>query len=679
MILATDVETNSLIIHKTKTFPKHIWVATTIDVDSGETRSFSAELDVCVNYGLEPIDEYWRLLDKAEFVVGHNFIKYDRPVIAKHTGYLVPLAKIEDTIVYSRLLDPKRLGGHSLAELGKLFGIEKPEHSDWTKFSPEMLHRNIEDCRITVQLYKHLKSEFKRLNFSLISYKVERNFASLMYEQEEYGFPLRTKFAYEKYYEIKDKADSLELDLVKQFEPVEDVRVGTWTHYIPRYTKSGELHKTCKRTLERFKWPEDQPETIYKPLRAFDPNSTQDRVARLLQLGWEPTAFTEKGQPRITDDSLERFNNPIGKSLKTYILLRNRENIFHNWLDKVDEDGFVHSDINQLGTWTHRCSHTNFFGNPPRVETKGFKKIELFDEHDKTDLDPEYTRDKVLETIKSSGECEIPVRGLVGNYGTECRETWGVEPDSGIEQIGVDLTGIQMRGFCHYIDDPEYTKQTISSDIHNYNRELAGLKTRASAKTFIYAFLLGSGDHKTGIIYDMSSEELVDYEHDVMLQSNYGLREKLKYGLEAIGAPLTPRNFAVAMKGREVKDKFIESIPGLQRIRKEAKIGWVECLDGRRIHVKSKHLYLACLLQSFEACVAKRVNVDYHRRLTSEGIWFKQGNMIHDEFQIFCHRGDGDYIGKTVVETIEHVGEIYKSKCPLTGNWKTGTNWKITH
>ena len=64
-----------------------------------------------------------------------------------------------DTMLLSQLLQPDRAGGHSLEAAGERDGRSKPEHEDWSRFSPEMLHRCSEDVEINHLLYNELQEE----------------------------------------------------------------------------------------------------------------------------------------------------------------------------------------------------------------------------------------------------------------------------------------------------------------------------------------------------------------------------------------------------------------------------------------------------------------------------------------------------------------------------------------
>jgi DNA polymerase I-like protein with 3'-5' exonuclease and polymerase domains len=82
----------------------------------------------------------------------------------------------------------------------------------------------------------------------------------------------------------------------------------------------------------------------------------------------------------------------------------------------------------------------------------------------------------------------IPSRGL---YGKEMRRIFIAGPGKMI--LGCDGAGLELRMLAHFMNDPDYQEIILNGDIHTHNQQLAGLSKRDYAKTFIYAFLYGSG------------------------------------------------------------------------------------------------------------------------------------------------------------------------------------------
>jgi|SRR5690554_373338 len=74
--------------------------------------------------------------------------------------------------------------------------------------------------------------------------------------------------------------------------------------------------------------------------------------------------------------------------------------------------------------------------------------------------------------------------------------------------LGCDGSGLELRMLAHFMNDPDYIDVVLNGDIHTYNQELAGLPTRDMAKTFIYAFLYGSGLPNLAAVTGLSVKEM---------------------------------------------------------------------------------------------------------------------------------------------------------------------------
>lgn len=103
-----------------------------------------------------------KYLNNDYYLVGHNLIGYDIPLIKKLTGIELPADKIIDTYVLSRMFFPDIKGHkkpHSIEAWGERFGIKKPEHEDWSKFSLDMLNRNKVDVVINTKLFELIQKK----------------------------------------------------------------------------------------------------------------------------------------------------------------------------------------------------------------------------------------------------------------------------------------------------------------------------------------------------------------------------------------------------------------------------------------------------------------------------------------------------------------------------------------
>jgi DNA polymerase I-like protein with 3'-5' exonuclease and polymerase domains len=225
-------------------------------------------------------------------------------------------------------------------------------------------------------------------------------------------------------------------------------------------------------------------------------------------------------------------------------------------------------------------------------------------------------------------------------YGKEMRACW-VAPE-GYSIVGCDASGLELRMLAHYMGDDEYTKEVLDGDVHTANQRAAGLPTRDTAKTFIYAYLYGAGDAKIGSIVGGSKAD-----------------------------------------GKRLKAKFLANTPALRtlrgRVEQAAKRGWLKGLDGRRIYVRSSHAALNTLLQGAGAVVMKQALVYLNGMAKARKLDYMFVGNIHDEIQTQVLNAHTEQFGKLAVQAIEMAGQHFSLRCPTTGEYKVGANWSETH
>ena len=242
-------------------------------------------------------------------------------------------------------------------------------------------------------------------------------------------------------------------------------------------------------------------------------------------------------------------------------------------------------------------------------------------------------------THMSPNMAQVPNSG--SEYGEECRALWTVE--KGYKLVGIDASGLELRMLAHYMNDDAYTTEVVSGDIHTANQKAAGLETRNQAKTFIYAFLYGAGSSKIGKIVGGSAKE-----------------------------------------GEKLINSFLSNTPQLRALREKvsrifSQKGSLPSLDGRRLLVRSEHSALNTLLQGAGAVVMKQALVLLDKKLKSAEIDYKFVANVHDEWQIEVEEGRAEEVGKLGVEAIAEAGQVLSMRCPLSGEYKVGNNWKETH
>jgi DNA polymerase I len=242
-------------------------------------------------------------------------------------------------------------------------------------------------------------------------------------------------------------------------------------------------------------------------------------------------------------------------------------------------------------------------------------------------------------THMSPNMAQVPNSG--SPYGHECRELWTVEKGNAL--VGIDASGLELRMLAHYMNDNVYTHEVVSGDIHTANQTAAGLQTRNQAKTFIYAFLYGAGSAKIGAIVGGTAKE-----------------------------------------GQQLIDNFLRNTPKLKELREKvariyAQKGRLPGLDGRQLLVRSEHSSLNTLLQGAGAIVMKQALVLLDKKLKVLKLKYKFVANVHDEWQIEVPWTFAEQVGRLGVESIEEAGKVLEMRCPLTGEFKYGNNWKETH
>ena len=412
-------------------------------------------------YSFEPhrIKEGIQLLQSADKLIGHNIIGYDIPVIKKL--YDIDLSQdteVIDTLILSRLSNPVREGGHSIEKWGyRLGGVQKQQHEDWTKFTPEMLSRCQKDTQINKTLFNYLKKEC--IGFSKESIILEHETAKILQQQTENGFFFDEKQAMSLLSNINKRKTEVENEVQSTFKPLETIQIIT-----PVINKDGSVSKMGKiqgsKTKVRLTYEEynflyiGSKNVKRKILEEFNLGSRKQIGERLKAVGWKPTKFTPTGQPIVDESTLNKVKHIKEASLiAEFLLLQKRAAQVSSWIDALNTDR-VHGSVICTGTITGRMAH------------------------------------------RSPNMAQVPA--IYSPYGKECRACWTVP--EGYKLVGVDASGLELRMLAHYMADEDYINEIINGDIHTANQAFAGLKSRDEAKTFIYALIYGAGDEKIGSI-----------------------------------------------------------------------------------------------------------------------------------------------------------------------------------
>ena len=300
------------------------------------------------------------------------------------------------------------------------------------------------------------------------------------------------------------------------------------------------------------------------------------------------------------------------RALREFKIASTRFKVVQSWLDSAEEygDGRVHGTLMHIGAATHRMAH------------------------------------------QAPNMANVPsVKAL---YGKHCRAC--LRAPEGYKILGVDAKGIQLRLLAHFMNDNKYTHEVLEGDPHTANLIAMGIdkgtwsekdkvwSARATAKTFIYTWLMNGGDAFIGKICSGKMNKRV---------------------------------------GKRVKKQFLDGIPSLSRFRnshsKIAGRGYVKMFDGRRIRVDDEHYVMPTYLQGGEAVVMKTALVRWYKEAKKKHIDFKLVAFVHDEWQTEVREDQAELLGKIQNKAIKEAGELYKLNCPMEGDPKVGQNWAQPH
>jgi len=650
MQVVCDIEGNGL------DNPTQIWVIVCKDLLTGDYHIFRE-----VTSNAQERQRFLHFAKGVDLWVGHNFLGYDYPALSSLVALDIPnvASSVRDTLILSKLTNFSRKEGHSLESYGLELNFPKGAFNDWSQYSKEMEEYCVRDADLCELVY----NRFRSLEVSwAASIELEHSFQLIVNKLHTNGFAFNKDKAEKLLENVQKELAVLDRAILDQFPP----RLKLIREIHPKVTKHGTLSKADFR----FVTDGDLSEYNGGPFSRcawvpFNPASHKQLVEVLNKAGWKPTDKTKahveaerqlnrlkfrKNRSEQLDITLKELYNVLenqksigwkvnennldtlpleapssARLLAKRILYESRRRTLLEWLGLVQDDGRIHGRFYGIGAWTHRMAHQN--PNTANIPS------------------------------------EFALDGSVKLLGKEMRELWRAPRNRLL--VGVDAEGIQLRVFAHYIDDLEFTKSLVQgrkddkSDPHSLNQRILGrvCKSRAAAKRFIFALLLGAGIGKLAEILECSTAEAKEA-LDRLLKRYQGFA-KLK----------------------------AESIP------EDARRGFFCGLDGRHVPIpgdtesQRRHLCMSGYLQTGEAVVMKAAAVKFHDLLEEDNAILV--NMVHDEWQTECPNNmeTALRIATRQAEALRLVGEELGMNCPLAGSYwnedhkdyTIGTNWYQTH
>lgn len=644
MKIVIDIEVNRL--HN----PDKIWLIVCKDIDTGEYYVFRKVSDDAGER-----QRFCAFHDKVSLYIGHNLFGYDWPVISDLLGIeeLSPDRAI-DTLIVSKMVDYPRVG-HSVEDYGEEFGLPKIDFHDFGHYSEDMFEYCKRDVDITERIYRKYRRYIENPERSR-SIRTEQQFQLVCNDLQNNGFAFNTAKAQQLLNKVQTELAELDAKILEAFPP----RLKMIREVHPKATKHGTISLTSVPKVLRESIPDmcvDAP-FCHCTWVEFNPSSHKQIITVLNEAGWRPVDKTKthldterefaikkrNKEPtfdladklvylkqtgwKVNENNLETLPPSApspARLLARRILLESRRRTLTEWLDLVSEDQRIHGKFYAIGAWTHRMAHQNpnTANIPNEFDTAGKKKL----------------------------------------YGKELRSLWCAPPKRLL--VGVDAEGIQLRIFAHYIDDPDFTQSLVNgkkedkSDPHSLNQSILGpvCKSRAAAKRYIYALLLGAGQGKLREILDCSAEA-AEEAYQRLLSRYTGFQY--------------------------LKDKVIPA---------DAKRGWFVGLDGRAVRIPGadtgsrRHLAMSGYLQNGEAVAMKLATLKWWPLLKEFDA--KIVNFVHDEWQVECPNDTtlALNLAKIMANSLKEVGEDLKLKCPLAGSYwnddlkdyTIDTNWSKTH
>lgn len=570
--------------------------------------------------GHEQIRKFFEELEGQDVhFVGHNAVSFDGPVVSRLCGGTAQVGNIVDTLVLSYLYDVAMPGGHSLAAWGVRMKDPKGEWNDFSRYTPEMGRYCAQDVSLGKKVFKALVTRMLRAGFSELSCEIEHEIRSVVDEQQANGWYFDIAGAQTLVSHLRAEQAALEPAIHALFPP----RLVDVETYQKRTKKDGTEFASYLRHCETYPEIRDNGDGTYttRDWESFNIGSPLQRVSRLLELGYVPTQFTPKtdkgggGNPKVDEETLlafaEESGHPAVKAIAEWLVLQGRATMVEGWLNCVNyDDHCMHGRVFTCGAGTRRMTH-----NTPNT-------------------------------------ANIPKAKAKVKYGIECRKLWQARP--GRIQVGIDASGLELRMFAQYLNDPVATALYTEGDPHMFNTRLLEEPDEyrdLAVKNVIYAMLYGAADLKLG----KTAKTSIANDKEAKAHGKW-VREKLEAGI-----PGFKRLTA------EVQDEFKHNG------------GMLKTIDGGFVRCPSEHAALNYKLQSAGAIVMKVAAILARREIRKQGLDALLVGNIHDELQFDCKIEHAEAVGKVVVQAITDAGTYLGFHVPLTGEYKIGANWSECH
>lgn len=387
-------------------------------------------------------------LNNQDRIIGHNFIRYDAPVIERILDTKIP-CQIVDTLALSWYLYNAE-NRHGLEQWGERLGIAKPKVEDWENADLcTYIHRCEQDVQINYLLWerqkKYLDMIYDGKPEPIIKYLMFKMKCATMQEKSKWKLDV-------------DKAKALLDKFNKEFEQLSE-RLKSAMPPVPKVVKRSRPAKPYKQdgTLSAHgkKWKElcelnnvdfDTDEDI-EVIVGFDepnPGSTVQVKEWLYSLGWVPKTFDYRANFSDMRNVSEKSKN----EMKRVPQVKVKEGGLCESVKKLMEE---HKEIEALDSITlikHRISLIEGFLK--NVDDEGYLKAAV---------------GGFTNTLRFTHRVCVNIPSSRKMYGSELRELLIVRSEDNI-LCGSDMASLEDRTKQHYMwkHDPEYVKAMMTDD-----------------------------------------------------------------------------------------------------------------------------------------------------------------------------------------------------------------------
>jgi DNA polymerase I-like protein with 3'-5' exonuclease and polymerase domains len=738
-----DVETNGLLPEQTE--PEYcmdrVHCLAVKCLDTGRKASFvnedfwplSAEdVEALAEMGhndVGPLSDGIAILEKADYITGHNIIAFDEKAIRLHKPSYAHRAVISDTLVMSRMvyadikeadfrmvakgrLEGRYIGQHGLEAWGQRLGLHKGDYKKAREAELKQSHKDaglppptdkelhqyvwgqwnvsMHDYMVLDTDVNHLLWEkIQEFDWSSEAIQMEHEIHALMVQQETNGFPFNTEKAKHLEEHLNGRYDDLSAHAVAE--------IGRWyrpdkKHVDKPVPENGEndnrrvwgdltfpkrtakAHKGNQKHIDSGDYSRLRADTmegcpfVKVELKEFNPNSRPQIEDRLRTLyGWEPQDFTEKGAAKVDDDILRELSSeiPLAETLAELFFYKKR-------IGQVSDGKNGWLKLVRPDGAIH--GRVNVGGTVSGRATHAAPNVSQVPGVNPVEFKDKSKGEQYLKRFEQASD-HIGQPLIVDSTWKERKGEWSILMRGREGGYGWDCREL-------FTVRPGY--KLVGSDLSGIEFRCLGNLTAPFDGGEIIDVVLNGDIHQ-------QNADLASISRSVAKRLLYAAM----YGggdakLGSIVEPFSPENRQRTV-GKQLRAKLMAAMPSLAQAIKEIKKekrrgrGTIRGLDGRRLYVRSDHAALNLRLQSDGALIAKKWLLIIDDLFYQEG-WdhhvdaeYAMCSWSHDETQIAVREDLADRAAELMENAAPMAGEYFNFQCPVAAESKVGMSWAETH